>query len=79
VNDNALAANCGCTPVVTEIELDRAARTMMVPAPELDVTIAACVIVLEPDVHAANCSRLALLTVLPETVKSEALVSTTRA
>ncbi|MFN7463728.1 MAG: hypothetical protein ACK5SE_06590 [Pseudanabaena sp.] len=41
MNDNALAANCGCTPVVTEIELDKAARTITVPAPEAEVTIAA--------------------------------------
>jgi len=65
--------------VLTEIDEDNAARTIIVPAPLELETIEACVIVLLPEVHAANCSRFALLTVLPLIVKSVARVSTTRA
>lgn len=57
-----LAANCGWIPVLTGIDVLSAALTIILPAPDAVSTIEACVIVFEPEVHCANCSRFAFET-----------------
>jgi hypothetical protein len=63
----------------TLIELVSSPDTIIVPAPEDEVTMLMWVQVTDPEVQRGNCLIFVFLTVGPETVKSDALLIVTLA